>query len=98
MPPIPFADNFLAGSLITLLIPVSLVIALTIWYNLAARRVPADTPESSSALPAPEVVAAADPAAVAEITPVEPSRGPVEPSPGPVEPSPGPVERPIDQP
>ncbi len=75
MPPIPFADNFLAGSLLTILLPLALVVVLTVWYNLAARRVPEDTPESSSSLPAPEVVEAADPAVVAEITPAEPSAG-----------------------
>ncbi len=71
MPAIPLAAHFLAGSLLTILLPLALVVVLTVWYNLAVRRVPADTPESSSALPAPEVVQAADPAAVAEITPAE---------------------------
>ncbi len=61
MPPIPFADNFLAGSLLTILVPVGLVIVLTIWYNIAVTRVPGDTPTSSAGLPPPEVLAAADP-------------------------------------
>lgn len=75
MPPIPFAANFLAGSLLTILLPLALVVVLTVWYNLVVRRVPADTPESSSALPAPEVVEAAAPAVVAEITPAAPPAG-----------------------
>ena len=41
MPTIPFADNFLAGSiLISLLIPIVLLIALAVWYVLAVKRVP----------------------------------------------------------
>ena len=43
MPLIPFADNFLAGSLITLLMPVALVIAVVIWYLLSLKRIPDDT-------------------------------------------------------
>jgi hypothetical protein len=41
---IPFADNFLAGSIISLLMPVGLLIALTIWYWIVAKRVP-DNPD-----------------------------------------------------
>jgi hypothetical protein len=40
MPPIPFADNFLAGSLISLLMPVILLISLVVWYMLSIKRVP----------------------------------------------------------
>jgi hypothetical protein len=43
MPPIPFADNFLAGSLITLLLPIGLLIAIAIWYVIAVKRVPEGT-------------------------------------------------------
>ena len=74
MPPIPFADNFLAGSLITLLIPCGLLIAIAIWYVLMIKRVPQDTPTSSAALPSPEVLAAAPPPA-SEQTPPEPPAG-----------------------
>jgi hypothetical protein len=56
---IPFADNFLAGSLLSLLLPVGLLIAIVIWYLVVMRRVPEDTPQSSATLPAPDVVAAA---------------------------------------
>ena len=34
------ADGFLAGSLLTLLLPVALLIALVIWYLMFLRRVP----------------------------------------------------------
>jgi len=61
MPPIPFADNFLAGSLLTLLLPTGLLIAITIWYVLTVRHIPEETPTSSATLPPPEVVAAAAP-------------------------------------
>jgi hypothetical protein len=69
--PLPLADNFLAGSLLTLLLPVGLLIAIAVWYLMAVRHVPQDTPTSSAALPSSEVVEAAGPA-VAEITPAEP--------------------------
>ena len=59
MPPIPFADNFLAGSLISLLFPVLLLIALVVWYHFVVLHVPGDTPTSSVKLPAQETVAAA---------------------------------------
>ncbi len=63
MSPVLFADNFLAGSLLSLLLPAGLLIAIAIWYLVAVRRVPEDTPTSSSALPSADVVAAADPEA-----------------------------------
>jgi hypothetical protein len=55
-----FADNFLAGSLLTLLVPTLLLSAIAVWYVLEVKRVPKDTPTSSTALPPPEVVAAAE--------------------------------------
>ncbi len=39
MPPVPIA-TFLAGSLLTLLLPVALLIALVVWYWVFSRRVP----------------------------------------------------------
>jgi hypothetical protein len=72
MPPLPFADSFLAGSLLTILVPLGLLIAIAIWYVIAIKRVSKDTPESSPSLPGAEVVEAAGPAAVAEITPADP--------------------------
>ena len=59
MPPLPFADNFLAGSLLTLLLPIGLLIAIAVWYVRTVKHVPEDTPESSAALPSSEVLAAA---------------------------------------
>ena len=54
---IPFADNFLAGSLLTLLMPVGLLIAIAIWYVLSVKRIP-HTSERATTLPAPDVVTA----------------------------------------
>ncbi len=59
MPPIPFADNFLAGSLLTILLPLVLLISIVVWYLVAIRHVPEDTPASSASLPSQEVIAAA---------------------------------------
>jgi hypothetical protein len=59
MATIVFADNFFAGSLLSLLLPVCLLIALAVWYVHFVRHSPADTSPASSALPAAEVVAAA---------------------------------------
>jgi hypothetical protein len=53
-----FADNFLAGSLLSLLMPACLLIAIAVWFVLFAKRAP-ETPTSSASLPPTEVVAAA---------------------------------------
>jgi hypothetical protein len=58
MPPLLFADNFLAGSLLSLFVPAGLLIAIAVWHVRAVRHIPEDTPESASALPSPEVLAA----------------------------------------
>jgi hypothetical protein len=71
---IAFADNFLAGSLLTLLMPTLLLIAIAIWFVVAVGRVPDDTPESSAKLPHPDVVAAAG-SDVHEVTPIDPPTG-----------------------
>jgi hypothetical protein len=71
MPPVPFADSFLAGSLLTILLPLGLLIVVVIWYVIAVKRVPGDTPESSPSLPPAEVVHAAGPAVVADVTPAD---------------------------
>ena len=60
MPQLLFADNFLAGSLLTLLMPTLLLSAIAVWYLLEIRRVPGDTPASSTARPSREVLTAAD--------------------------------------
>jgi hypothetical protein len=44
MASIPLA-SFLAGSLLTLLVPVGLLIGLVTWYVIAVRRVPDDPAE-----------------------------------------------------
>ena len=76
MPPIPFADNFLAGSLLTILVPLGLLVAISIWYMVALKRVPEDTPRSSPTLPPPEVVAAAAPPTPEQRTPEPPAGQP----------------------
>jgi hypothetical protein len=48
MPPIPPATEFLAGSLISLLIPIALLIGLAIWLVRVVSRVPAGEPEASA--------------------------------------------------
>jgi hypothetical protein len=53
-----FADNFLAGSLLSLLLPACLLIAIAVWYVAFARRAP-DAHPSSPTLPPADVVAAA---------------------------------------
>jgi hypothetical protein len=53
-----FADDFLAGSLLSLLLPVCLLIAIAVWYVLFAKRAP-ETHPSSPTLPPSDVVAAA---------------------------------------
>jgi hypothetical protein len=63
MPPFLFADNFLAGSLLTLALPIGLLIVVAAWYVRTIRRMPKDTPTASATLPSSEVLAAADPEA-----------------------------------
>jgi hypothetical protein len=58
MPTLPFAVNFLAGSLLTIFVPALVLIAVVAWFVLEFRRVPADTPETALALPSREVLAA----------------------------------------
>ena len=49
---LPFADNFLAGSLLSLLLPVGLLIALAIWLGRTIARLPSDP--GTTAAPPPE--------------------------------------------
>jgi hypothetical protein len=72
MSPLPFADSFLAGSVLTIVLPLGLLVAIAIWYVIAIRRVPADTPTSSPSLPSDEVVDAAGPGVVSDVTPADP--------------------------
>ena len=72
MPALSFADAFLTGSLLTIVLPLALLIAIAIWYVIEVKRVPADTPTSSTSLPTAEMVDAAGPGAVADVTPADP--------------------------
>jgi hypothetical protein len=54
--------------------PVCLLIAIVVWYLLAVKRVPGDTPQSSAVLPPPDVAAAAADAQ-SEVTPPGPPPG-----------------------
>lgn len=60
MPHLLFADNFLAGSLLTLLMPVLVLSALAVWYLIEVKRVPTDTPTTATTLPPQEMLAAAE--------------------------------------
>jgi hypothetical protein len=51
LPPVPIA-TFLAGSLLTLLLPIALLIALVAWYWWFSVRVP-ETADGSTPDPAP---------------------------------------------
>ena len=55
-----FADDFLAGSLLSLLLPVCLLIVIAIWYVHFARRAPDSHPSSPTLPPADVVASAAD--------------------------------------
>jgi hypothetical protein len=76
---IPFADNFLAGSLLTILLPIGLLIVIAVWYVIAVKRIPEDTPVSSPSLPSAGMVAAADP--TQPDTPEPPAAQPPNPQP-----------------
>jgi hypothetical protein len=61
MPVIPFA-SFLAGAIISLVIPAGLLVAVTIWYHLSVRRFPGP-PKATPRGASPENPPAANPAA-----------------------------------
>ena len=74
MPFVPIA-TFLAGSLLTLLLPIALLIALVVWYWRFSARVPetAEGPGPDTAAAAPPAPAAANPGpSVTESLPPEP--------------------------
>jgi hypothetical protein len=76
LPTLPIAD-FLAGALLTLLLPVALLIALVVWYWLFSVRVPdtVDTPGPGAAATASPAQAAANPGPqVSENLPPEPGK------------------------
>jgi hypothetical protein len=72
MPLILFADNFLAGSLLSLLLPTGLLVVIAVWYVRTIRRVPEDTPESAPALPSTDVLAAGVEAGIESARPEPP--------------------------
>lgn len=57
--PLLFADNFLAGSLLTLLVPTLLLSAIAVWYVIEVKRVPKDIHPSTTSVPSAETLAAA---------------------------------------
>ena len=59
MPLIPFA-TFLAGAILSLVLPLALLVAVTMWYHLAVRRVPGPPRETPRGR-APERPAVANP-------------------------------------
>jgi hypothetical protein len=71
--PIPFADDFLAGSLLSLLMPACLLITIAILFVIGARRV-STAGRSSAALPPSDVVASAGDA-VDRVEPAGPPPG-----------------------
>ena len=62
---LPFADNFLAGSLLSLLLPVGLLIVLVVWLGRTIARLPSDP--GTTAAPPPSVTPAQHDAARAQI-------------------------------
>jgi hypothetical protein len=91
MPPVLFADNYLAGSLLTLLLPIALLIVIAIWYVIAAKKVPeasrtvagATPPAATAATPPPATAATPPPATAApDSQPAAGSGPPAEAPPG----------------
>jgi hypothetical protein len=48
MPSIPIADGFLTGSLLSLLLPICLLIAIVIWFVFVVRRMPGGAASSAT--------------------------------------------------
>jgi hypothetical protein len=79
--------DFLAGSILTLILPVALLVALVWWYLMFLRRVPETTVEEGGAAAHPGPGAA--PAEAADLGSVAPASAP---NPGPTAPGGGPPE------
>ena len=62
---LPFADNFLAGSLLSLLLPAGLLIVVAVWLGRTIARLPSDP--GTTAAPPPSVTPAQHDAARAQI-------------------------------
>lgn len=67
----PFADSFLTGSLLTLLLPIALLTAVFIGFAFALRRLPGDAASPTGPRPA---VSDADRAAVAPEPKIPPNQ------------------------
>jgi hypothetical protein len=67
--PLLLADNFLAGSVLSLLLPILLLIAVALWFAHSYRHIYDDIPESSAALPSPAVLEAAVEAGIETVEP-----------------------------
>ncbi|HUA45655.1 MAG TPA: hypothetical protein VMA77_10530 [Solirubrobacteraceae bacterium] len=69
---VPIA-TFLAGSLLTILLPLALLIALVVWYWRFSSRVPETTEGPGTSAPPPAAPTAPDPVpSVSESLPPEP--------------------------
>jgi hypothetical protein len=67
MSALPFADAFLTGAVLTIALPIGLVIAIATWYAFDYKRVPTASSDAT-ALPSTEMVQAAGPEVVADVT------------------------------
>jgi hypothetical protein len=54
---VTFADNYLAGSLLTLLLPVGVLIVIAVWYVISVRRIPGGEPGPVAPVGEPGAVA-----------------------------------------
>jgi len=66
MPLIPLANNFLAGGLISLLIPGCVLIAIVTWYTYTVRRLSAARREGNPDAPGPSQPPSSGPTAEGE--------------------------------
>ena len=64
------ADNFQTAAALSLIMPLGLLIVIVVSLMFVLRRVPKDTPQTSTALPPAAMVAAAGDA-IHEITPID---------------------------
>lgn len=60
--PILFADNFLAGAILSLVLPLAVLIALSIWYTISLYRVPGRDTSQVDPLPRRSEPLSGDPA------------------------------------
>jgi hypothetical protein len=72
MPTILFADGFLAGSLLSLLLPVGVLIAILICFHLALKRLPGGAGGVAAPAPSASDTRSDGASTPAEATPGEP--------------------------